>query len=159
MSQVGGVWQGCWGQGTGWLAGSGWCRITSCLIIAPDTGPPCRSRGVGAGHACRAREGPGGAPAAQTPSALGRWARSAACRSSARTGWLLSDCLGASRGSCCARGPRPRKCARWRVCAHRHGRVELFVVDLGLDRFYLRLVQLLGARVGGRHLVQWNHVN
>eukprot|EP00964_Phaeocystis_antarctica_P040519 scaffold23157_cov57-Phaeocystis_antarctica.AAC.4 len=37
-------------------------------------------------HACRAREDPGGAPAAQMPSALGRPARSAACRSSARGG-------------------------------------------------------------------------
>eukprot|EP00964_Phaeocystis_antarctica_P163996 scaffold141271_cov139-Phaeocystis_antarctica.AAC.1 len=39
-----------------------------------------------AGHECVAREGPSGAPAAQTPSALGRPARSAACRSSARGG-------------------------------------------------------------------------
>ena len=40
---------------------------------------------------------------------------------------------------------------------HRHGRVGL-VDDLGLDSFHLSLVQPLGVRVGGRHLVQWYHL-
>eukprot|EP00964_Phaeocystis_antarctica_P090677 scaffold58049_cov65-Phaeocystis_antarctica.AAC.1 len=40
---------------------------------------------------------------------------------------------------------------------HRHGRVEL-VDDLGLDSFYLSLVQPIVVGVGGRHLVQWYHL-
>ena len=44
------------------------------------------------------------------------------------------------------------------LCAHRHGRVEL-VVDLGLYSFHLSLVQPLGLRVGGWHLVQWHHLH
>ena len=45
-----------------------------------------------------------------------------------------------------------RDCARRRVRAHRHGRVEL-VVDLGLDRFHWsRIAQPLRVG-GGRHLV------
>ena len=42
-----------------------------------------------ADHTCLAREGPGSAPAAQTPSALGQPARSAACYSSTVTTQLL----------------------------------------------------------------------
>ena len=51
-----------------------------------------------------------------------------------------------------------RDCARRRMRAHRHGRIEL-VVDLGLDRFHLSLVRPLGFTVGGRHLVHWHHVH
>ena len=42
-----------------------------------------------------------------------------------------------------------RDCARRHARVHRHGRVEL-VVDLGLDRIHLSLVQPLGFRLQGR---------
>ena len=51
-----------------------------------------------------------------------------------------------------------RDCARRHARAHRHGRGEL-VFDLGLDSFHLSLVQPLGLRVGGRHLVLWHHLH
>ena len=73
--------------------------------------------------------------------------------------------LGFQRGCCWAIGGvraarEGRKGLRATVCvrAHRHGRVEL-AVDLGLDSFHLSLVQPLGFRVGGRHLVHWRHLH
>ena len=47
-----------------------------------------------------------------------------------------------------------RDCARRCARAHRHGRV-----GLGVDSFHLSLVQPLGFRFGGRHLVQWHHLH
>eukprot|EP00964_Phaeocystis_antarctica_P016610 scaffold9145_cov62-Phaeocystis_antarctica.AAC.6 len=64
-------------------------RCTPChnQHLVPNYRHGCALQVAGStGHACRAREDPGGAPAAQTPSALGRPARSAACRSSAGGG-------------------------------------------------------------------------
>ena len=105
-------------------------------------------------------EGPGGAPAAQAPSALGRPARSAA---SARGGGRLRTgrLLGYRRGCCWAIGKvraASEGCkglhATAYVRAHRHGRVEL-VVDLGLDRSHWSIIgQPLRVRVRGWHLAQ-----
>eukprot|EP00964_Phaeocystis_antarctica_P064422 scaffold38739_cov53-Phaeocystis_antarctica.AAC.1 len=127
MSRGGEVWQGCWGHRRwGWLAGN---RLVDGGLPDLQGAPraynqnPCltSTRHVlqfmwSADHTCLAREGPGSAPAAQTPSALGRPARSAACRSSAvrgeyrlvvrgvRLSARLS--LGYRQGSCGGRGPQ-----------------------------------------------------
>eukprot|EP00964_Phaeocystis_antarctica_P063766 scaffold38294_cov59-Phaeocystis_antarctica.AAC.3 len=87
MSRGGEGWQGSWLAGSGLVIETQTARCTPChnQHLVPnlkDTGAPCRSLGVRATRVVLYREDPGGAPAAQTPSALGRPARSAACRSS-----------------------------------------------------------------------------
>ena len=65
--------------------------------------------------------------------------------------WAVGGVRAAREGR---KGLRATVCAR----AHRHGRLEL-AVGLGLDSLHLSLVQPLGLRVGGRHLVQWRHLH
>ena len=79
------------------------------------------------------------------------------------TGRLLGYLVPAAyqRGSCnglsagfMLRARAARDCARRHARSHRHGRL-----DFGLDSFHLSLVQPLGLRVGGRHLVLCHHLH
>ena len=63
--------------------------------------------------------------------------------------WAFSEVVVGLSAGFVLRARAARDCARRRARAHRHGRVEL-VVDLGLDRIHLSLVQPLGFRLQGR---------
>ena len=131
------------------------CTKRGCAVHVAGSGYPW------------AMEGPGGAPAAQTPADLGRPARSAARRSPARvrgggSAWYgeavkLSASVADGLYRHCRAGAARSRAQGTRAAArdaHRHGRGDL-AVDGGLDSFHWGLVQSLGVRDGGGHLVQW----
>ena len=112
-------------------------------------------------------KGRGGAPAAQTPAALGRPPRSAACQEgvvdSLRPAGCkaitarckaITACFGAIPAGFVL-GPQGAACGgvRRRRSAHRYG--DAIVDDRAVDSFCWSLVQPLVLRGGGRHLVQW----
>ena len=110
-------------------------------------------------------KGRGGAPAAQTPAALGRPPRSAAqgvadshraggCKAITARCKAITACFGAIPAGFVL-GPQGAACGgvRRRPSAHRYG--DEIVDDRAVDSFCWSLVQPLVLKGGGRHLVQW----